>query len=42
MAHNLTGTLLGTLAGHKEQVMYPRIECGGLQSGHVSLCKPWT
>jgi hypothetical protein len=24
------------------QVMYPRIECGGLQSGYVPNCKPWT
>jgi hypothetical protein len=24
------------------EVMYPRIECGGLQSSHVPNCKPWT
>lgn len=23
-------------------VMNPRIECGGLQAGHVPTCKPWT
>jgi len=23
-------------------VMNPRIECGGLQSGHAPTCEPWT
>jgi len=23
-------------------VMNPRIECGGLQSDHAPICKPWT